>query len=117
MKLFDFDRLLETLTNYLETKLEIFKIDLKEEIGLIIAKMVVYLSIVLLGIVAIIFGLGALGAWLNVQLESAYLGYLIDFGVVLLILVFVINNQSKVVDSVLTKMKKSNKNEEVSNND
>jgi len=115
LKFFDFDKLIETLTNYLETKLEIFKIDLKEEIGAIIAKVFVYLSMVLLGIVAVIFGLGAFGAWINVQLESAYLGYLINFGIIMLALIFINYNKKKLVKSILKNVKNAEKGEESTN--
>ena len=113
MKLFDFDKLIDTLTSYIETKLELFKIDLKEELRVIVAKAFVYLSIILLSLLAIIFALGAFGGWLNQQLNSSYLGYLIDFGIVLFTLILVYTNKSKVINSIVLKMKKGEKKEEL----
>jgi len=80
LKLFDIDKLLDTLTGYLETKLEIFKLDLKEEIASIISKIIIYLIIGLLGIIALAFTLLAVAEFLNDYFESSYIGYLINVG-------------------------------------
>ena len=96
MKLFDIDKLLDTLTGYLETKLEIFKLDLKEEIATTLSKVVIYVIIGLLAIIALAFALFALAAFLNDYLESSYIGYLINVAILVLFGVLLYFNKKKI---------------------
>ena len=100
MKLFNTDKLLETLTSYLETKLEIFKLDLKEEIAATLTKVIIYLIIGLLGMISLIFLLLALAAVLNDYFESSYIGYLIDTGILVLIGGILYFNKNKIGEAI-----------------
>lgn len=100
MKLFNTDKLLETLTGYLETKLEIFKLDLKVEIAATITKVTIYVILGLLGLICMLFLLMALAAFLNEYLESSYLGYLIDAGILVLIGCILYFNKNKIGEAI-----------------
>lgn len=100
MKLFNTDKLLETLTGYLETKLEIFKIDLKEEIAATLTKVIIYVIIGILGMISLIFLMLALAAVLNEYFESSYIGYLIDAGILVLLGSLLYFNKNKIGEAI-----------------
>lgn len=77
MKLFNIDKLVENLTGYIETKIELVQLDVKEELIQIVAKALAYSIISLFGILALVFISLGLGALLNDYLQSSYQGYLI----------------------------------------
>lgn len=77
MKLFDLDKLVDTLTGFLETKIELLKLDAQEESAKLIAKAVVSLMIAVLCFMAILLISIGLSNLLNSYLESNFLGYII----------------------------------------
>ncbi len=77
MKLFDLEKLIDTFTGFLETKIELIKLDAREELTGLVAKALVFFVLMLLGLMAMIFLSFGLSTVLNVYLESRYLGYLI----------------------------------------
>jgi uncharacterized membrane protein YqjE len=107
LKLFDIDRLLDTLSGYLETKLEIFKLDLKEELATTLSKVIIYVIIGLLAIIALTFGLLALAAFLNDYLESSYLGYLINVAILILFGSVLYFNKNKIGQSIWERIEKA----------
>ncbi len=104
MKLFDIDKLLDTLTSYLETKLEIFKLDLKEEIGSAISKVIIYIIVGVLGIIAFAFALLALATFLNELLESNFLGYLIDVGIIFIAIAILYLKKEKIAKLIMSRI-------------
>lgn len=77
MKLFDLDKLLETFTGFLETKIELMKLDAKEELTLLISKALVFMAVAIFTLLALLFlSLGA-ATILNSYFENDYLGFLI----------------------------------------
>ncbi len=77
MKLFDLEKLIDTFTGFLETKIELIKLDAKEELSGLIAKALVLFMLMLLGLMAMIFLSFGLSTVLNAYLKSSYLGYII----------------------------------------
>ncbi|OEK03139.1 hypothetical protein BFP97_17140 [Roseivirga sp. 4D4] len=77
MKLFDLDKLVDTLTGFLETKIELLKLDAQEESTKLIAKAVVSLMIAVLCLMALLLISIGLSNVLNSYLESNFLGYII----------------------------------------
>ena len=75
MKLFDFDKLINTLTGYIETKIELLKIDIREGMSVVITKLVVFGLLAFLGLFVLIFLFLGLAHWVNLLLESTFLGY------------------------------------------
>ena len=104
MKIFDFDRLIDTLTRYIETKLELFKIEIKEEISTLIAKGLVFMAMSTFVLIGLIFGLGALATWLNEMLESEFAGYLIVFGLMIVLSAFIYLKRSSLESKILDKL-------------
>ncbi len=70
-----FEDLIEHLIGFLETKSEILKLELKEELVRIIAKLVSSLVIIILIALFFLFLSVAVGNYLNVRWQSEYLGY------------------------------------------
>ncbi|PWJ60223.1 putative superfamily III holin-X [Dyadobacter jejuensis] len=81
------DEIKDTIMRYLETRLDLFKIETRGRIEQAIV-MVVY-GILLYSIVLVGLTLGTvlLANYLNERLDSAYLGYVIILGIVLLKLI------------------------------
>lgn len=77
LKLFNTDKLFEAFTGFLETKIELIKLDAREEISRLAAKMIVYMVVALAFSMVVFFLTFSLAAWLNYLLESSILGYLL----------------------------------------
>lgn len=77
MGLFDLDKLVETVTGFLETKIELIKLDAKEELSSLIAKSLVFIVMAIFALLAILFLSLGLSTILNSYFESDYLGFLI----------------------------------------
>lgn len=75
--IFNIDRMIDHLAGFLETRLEILKLDFKEESVRVIAKLITMAVIALFGTLFFIFFSVALGIYLNQVLGSAYLGFVI----------------------------------------
>lgn len=77
MKILDLDKLIDALTGYIETKIELLQLDLKEELTSVMAQVVAVGAIVVSSLVAFLFLFLGLAALLNQLLESSFLGYFI----------------------------------------
>ncbi|MDB4447778.1 phage holin family protein [Roseivirga sp.] len=100
MGLFDFDKLVETLTGYLETKIELLKLDAKEELSGFIAKSLIFLFVLVFAFLTLLlFSLG-LSSVLNSYLGSSYLGFLIVGVIYLTLALLVYSQRSTLVNKV-----------------
>ena len=100
LKLFDLDKLLDTLTGYIETKIELLKLDAKEELSAAMIKLAVLLLVaacILLAIAFLSFGIASL---LNQYLDSSYLGF-VGVGGLYLILAALVYSQKEAITSRL----------------
>jgi uncharacterized membrane protein YqjE len=90
--LFHFDRMIDHLVGFVETRLEILKLDFKEESVKVIAKLLTMAVIGLLGTLFFIFFSVMIAIMLNQALDSPYLGFAIlaAFFLVLLIGVLIV---------------------------
>jgi uncharacterized membrane protein YqjE len=90
----------ETLFKYLETRIDLFKIETRDRVERAVV-MIVYaaltLSIILVVFILIVI---LLGTFLNKLLRSDYLGYLILLGVVLLKLTFWLVYREKCIEII-----------------
>lgn len=85
MKIFDFNKLIETVSAFIETKIELLKLDLQEQLVQVMARLLAW-SVLILSILTAVFFLSlGLSVALNEVLESAYWGYFIVAGVYILI--------------------------------
>ena len=88
--LFNMDRMIDHLVEFVETRLEILKLDFKEESVRVIAKLLTGALIVLFSTLFFIFFSVMIAIILNEALESSYLGYAILAAFFLLILVSIL---------------------------
>ena len=77
MKLFDFNKIMEAFTGFIETKVELWKLEAKEEIGALIAKMLLVMLVALFATMMLLFFTLGLAYWLNVVLESRFIGFIV----------------------------------------
>ena len=92
-KLFKFlriDAIIENLTGLIEARLELAKLELKEEVAKAGARIIAGVVLAFLLVMIIIFVSITLAAWLNYLLASMFFGYLIVTGFYLLVLVLLI---------------------------
>ncbi len=92
-KLFKFlriDAIIENLTGLIEARLELAKLEIKEEVAKAGAKIVAAIIFSFLLVMIIIFFSISVGAMLNGILESNFLGYAIVTGFYILVLVLLI---------------------------
>lgn len=100
MKLFDLDKLVNTLTGYVETRIELLKIDVKEGLSIAITKLIVVSLLSLFGFFIVFFVFLGVAALLNEVLDSAYWGYFISAGFFTLALLFVVILREKIADKI-----------------
>lgn len=92
-KLFKFlrlDAIIEHLTGLIEARVELAKIEIKEEVSRIGARIIAGVVFAFFLVMIIIMFSIALAAWINVMLESGYWGYFIVTGFYLLTLILLI---------------------------
>jgi hypothetical protein len=87
--LLNLDRLLQNITRFLEIKLEIYELRLKEQLSETLANLVVLLFVMLVGFVGLVFLSLALGLYLNNLLNSSFAGLLI-VGVIYLLTGYIV---------------------------
>ncbi len=83
------DRLLQNVTRFLEIKLEIYELRLKQQLSETLANLTAMLLVMLVGFVGLVFLSLALGLFLNNVLQSSFAGLLI-VGVVYLIAGYIV---------------------------
>ena len=92
-KLFKFlkiDAIIENLTGLIEARLELAKIEIKEEVAKTGARIITGIVLAFLAVMIVIFLSMSLATWFNYLLDSVYLGYVIVTGFYLLVLVLLI---------------------------
>lgn len=90
MKLFEHDGLLNNLRGYVQTQIELAKLDAQEQIEQVIKRLIIVLAWLLLGATIILFLLIALALYLNQMLNSSYAGFLIVAGIGMLVILVLI---------------------------
>ena len=90
MKLFDFDKLVNTLTGYIETRIELIKIDAREGLAVAITKIIVVAILGLMGFFILFFMFLGISALLNEVMQSTYWGYFMSAGFFALLLTVVL---------------------------
>jgi uncharacterized membrane protein YqjE len=77
LKILNIDRLLESLTGYLETKIELFRLDVEDEIQKVIAKAIILVIVLICVFFALFLISISLSQFLNSLLDSRFLGFMI----------------------------------------
>ena len=101
MGLFDNNRLIDLLSNYLKTQFELVKLDIQERIEELLTRIFTFFLTAFAVLITLFFALMGFANFLNDYLKSTYLGYLIVAGmsaIVSLILVSNLKKQDKKVE-------------------
>ncbi|HNT49618.1 MAG TPA: phage holin family protein [Cyclobacteriaceae bacterium] len=75
------DNLVDNLSGYLETRLELFKIEIREDVSRVLAQALMIAAILLLSILFLLFFSVGLAHFLNSYFEQPYVGYWIVAGI------------------------------------
>lgn len=92
-KLFKFlrlDAIIDNLTGLIETRIELAKIEMKEEVAKIGARIIAGVVLSFLLVMIIIFLSFSVATWINSLLESTYWGYFIITGFYLVFFILII---------------------------
>lgn len=111
MRLFDFDKLINTLTGYIETRIELLKMDMRESMSVVITKLAVFTLLGFLGFFVLLFLFLGLAQWLNQLLESAFLGYFLVAAFFVIALFLVLISREKIMTRVKEQMDQVSKEE------
>lgn len=96
LKLLKLDKLFENLTGYVETQIELIKLDVKDQAAESIQKLIQVIVIMLFAFIFIIFISIAIAIGINTLVDSNFLGYLIISILYLIIsLAFVLDKNTK----------------------
>jgi uncharacterized membrane protein YqjE len=82
--LLNFENLLNNLTGYIESKVELTKIEVKEAVGEIAAKAILFSVLFFISIFTLIFLSLTIATLLNQLLDSRYLGFAIITAILIL---------------------------------
>uniref|UniRef100_UPI00404708E8 phage holin family protein n=1 Tax=Roseivirga sp. TaxID=1964215 RepID=UPI00404708E8 len=105
MKIFDFHKVIEAFNGFLETKFEILKLDAREEIEILIAKLLVLLLVGLFSTMVLLFMSLAAAYAISEWLQNSYVGFLIVGSVYLVIAIALYLNKSKVIQTILDRQR------------
>lgn len=96
------DSIIENLSGYVENKLEILKIELKEDAAIIASRLILLIILCTLAIIILLFLSLTAGIVINLWLGSSYLGFLIigTFYLLLLLLVIIFKNKFKLESKI-----------------
>jgi len=94
-----FDHIVDNLIGYLETKSELYKIELKQEVIKLLVKLVAAAIAMVLLILGLMFASLSLGHYLNQLFSSGYLGFaLIAAGYLLILLLVILLRKTRFYD-------------------
>jgi uncharacterized membrane protein YqjE len=94
-KFLHLDNLLDNLSGYLETRLELYKLEVREDVARILSKAVVYIILFFFGFLFLMFFSIGLAHFINIYFQGAYVGYWIISSVYgLAFLLFIIFRKS-----------------------
>jgi len=96
------DSIIENLSGYVENKLEILKIELKEDGAYLASRLILLIFLCTLAFVILLFLSLAAGIVINLWLSSSYLGFIIigGFYLLLLVLIIIFKNKLKIESKI-----------------
>jgi uncharacterized membrane protein YqjE len=97
------DNLIKSLTGYIETKVELTKIEAKEAISKIAAKIMLYISLFIISQFTIAFISLTVGTILNEILDSRFAGFAIVSVVYILILIVIFIKKDAILKNISEK--------------
>ncbi len=84
--MFDIHKITSHLKGFVETKIELLKLDAREKVSAFIAKAIIFSMMVLFIFLALLLALIGASIKINLLLESRYLGYLVTAGILFIII-------------------------------
>lgn len=117
MKIFDINKLADTLFAYIETKVELFKLDVRDQSVKYISKLLIWtLIIICFGIFLFFLSIGA-ALWLNELLDNHFLGYLIVGGFYLILGLLFLGSRKSLEETIYQNVGDSIKDDEAGSDD
>lgn len=101
INILNIDLLVEKLTKFIELKLEIYELKVKQQLVIVISSLATLGFIIACGIFVIFFASVALGFYLNGVLESKFIGFIIVSVIYLLICIILILFRDKIITNRL----------------
>lgn len=74
-KFFKLESLIESLTGYLESRVELVKLEIREDVSRLLAKSIVYAALMLFAFLFLIFFSIGLAQYINTFFEAGFAGY------------------------------------------
>ena len=105
-ELLQVDKLIENISGYIETRLELFKLDIQEGLAKILANLAFFSILLLLILIGLIFISMTISFYLNKALESSFLGFGIVALFYLLLLVLFILFSKKNMEVITSHIQK-----------
>ena len=90
LRLLKLDSLVDNISGYVETRVKLLKIEIKEDVARVLSKGIVSGSMIVIGLIFLFFISVGLAQFLNSYFENSFEGYLIVAGIYLLILIIFI---------------------------
>lgn len=117
MKIFDINKLADTLFAYVETKVELFKLDVRDQSVKYLSKLLIWTLIMLsFGTFLFFLSIGA-ALWLNELLDNNFLGYLIVGGFYLIVGLLFLGSRKSLEERVYKNVGDSIKDDEAGSDD
>lgn len=101
------DNLIDNLSGYLETRLELFKVEVREDVARVLAQALMVAAILTLSILFLLFFSVGLAHFLNRYFEDPYIGYWIVasiYGVPCIVFIIFRKKLSHKFEQYLTKL-------------
>lgn len=105
--MFDIHKITGHLTGFVETKIELLKLEAKEKISEFLVKAILVGVISLLIFLALLLALIGASISINILVESQYLGYLITSGalVIIILCLSLFLDKKRISDNIKDKLK------------
>ncbi len=116
-KFLKIDAIIENLTALIEARLELAKLEIKEEVAKLGAKIIAGIVFAFLLVMIVIFLSISLATWVNYMLASMFLGYVIVTGFYMLVLAILIAFKVRIwlqlkIESILIDAEETNQEDE-----
>lgn len=89
------DKILENVLRYIESRFELFKLEIEESVSIALVRLIQGLIIGVLGIFVLLFFSWGIANALNVWLNSTFVGYFIVGGIYLLLMLIVLSRSGE----------------------
>ena len=100
----NYQKLIANVIGFIETKIDLFKLDLKEDISSVLGKIIGFILMTFLFFLTIIILSFALAGYLNQTWESNYLGFgAVGLGYLIILLVIYLFRNSSFIKQIIGK--------------